>query len=315
MLVDTEGGAVRGSHSPGACRACFWGIPYAAPPTGSRRWRPPDRADPWDGVRDGQADNFSKCLQLPDGGLFGVSPDGEAAEEVIFNWRRLHDEDCLFVNVQTPRLPSSKNASLLPVLVSIHGGSYLSGSGSGTNASELCADDILYVSFNYRIGIFGALSLPELMHESNTTGNYAIQDQRAALRWTRDNIHLFGGDPRRITLSGESAGAMAVAAHLASPRSAPLFQQAIMMSGNDASLLLDEAYEAGERFAAQTTCPRGPKRLVCLRASDAWHLLNQQNSVYNGTMRALCVPQRHHRIRMGCLKHSVGSCLRQGAIL
>ena len=133
---------------------------------------------------------------------------------------------------------------------------------------------------------------------------------------SRTRGSVYGRIPKRNwNWSATCARLTAVAAHLASPRSAPLFQQAIMMSGNDASLLLDEAYEAGERFAAQTTCLRGPKRLVCLRASDAWHLLNQQNSVYNGTMRALCVPQRHHRIRMGCLKHSVGSCLRQGAIL
>ena len=178
----------------------------------------------------------------------------------------------------------------------IHGGSYLSGSGSDTPASKLCtgddADELVFVSFNYRLGVFGALALPELQLEDEgrgTTGNYALQDMRLALEWVQQNIRAFGGDPARVTIKGESAGAMAVAAHYASPLSAGLFSAAIMQSGNDDSLGLDEATRAGRRFARHAGC-EGDDAVRCLRAADGWALVNMQNRVYNGTMRALQLP-------------------------
>lgn len=160
----------------------------------------------------------------------------------------------------------------------IHGGSYLTGSGSGKDATPLCEEGVVFVSMNYRLGVLGGLTLPELLSESNTSGNYALQDQRAALAWVRRNIHLFGGDPDRITISGESAGAMSVAAHYALPRSAPYFAQAIIMSGNDDSLSFAEAARDGDRFAAFHQC-RGPDRAACLRRVDALELVNAQTVV------------------------------------
>lgn len=292
-MVATEGGLVRGIQTAYGCTQ-FWGIPYAAPPVGALRWKPPQRAPSWAPVvRDARNDNFSKCLQLPDGGAFNVPPWLEAVEEDVFKWHQRHHEDCLFINIQSPNI-TARGLRKLPVVVSLHGGSYLSGSGSGTNASEYCRLGVIYVSMNYRLGVFGSLALPELLAEANTTGNYAIQDQRAALEWTARNIHAFGGDPDRVTISGESAGGMAVAAHIASSRSAHLFSQAILMSGNDDSLLLDEAYGAGERFARLAGCGGGRhanvSRLSCLRGADAWALLNEQNYVYNGTMRRIQLP-------------------------
>jgi len=173
------------------------------------------------------------------------------------------------------------------VMVYIHGGSYLTGQGSGNNASSLCAG-IVYVSFNYRLGLFGALALPELLNESSTTGNYALQDQREALAWVQRNIAQFGGDPSRVTISGESAGAMSVAAHMALPRSQGLFQQGVMMSGNDFSTSLAAAGATGQHFAARVGC--GQDVLACLRGRDALELLNVQTAVYNQSMRALQVP-------------------------
>jgi para-nitrobenzyl esterase len=293
-IVHTSAGLVAGNASvAGACASVFFGIPYAAAPTGSRRWRPPQPPVPWADVRDAQLDNHPKCMQTPDAGALDLPDWIERPLENVSGWEKGHSEDCLFINVQTPsRLPSQRS---LPVVVSIHGGSYLAGSGSGTNASQICAAGIVYVSFNYRLGVFGALALPELLTESSTTGNYALQDQRAALQWVHENIGAFGGDPSRVTLSGESAGAMSIAAHLASRRSAPYFAQAIVMSGNDDSLLLGEGTSAGMRFAEHVGCggsgvTQQTERLRCLRAADAWKLVNLQAPIYNGTMRTLQLP-------------------------
>lgn len=233
-IVHTGDGAVRG-NATGSCTS-FFGIPYAAPPTGARRFRPPVPATPWQGIRDGRTDNHSRCVQTR--GL----PGWLERPLDTPRWRTLHSEDCLFLNVQSPKLTGS---TLYPVVVSIHGGSYLWGSGSGRDAAPLCDASIVYVSFNYRLGVLAALGLPELLNESGTTANLALQDQRLAMSWVQRHIRAFGGDPARVTLSGESSGAMAVAAHLASARSSPLFSQAIFMSGNDDSMSLEAAYQAG----------------------------------------------------------------------
>lgn len=299
LVVNTSTGTVLGNSSYGACTAAFFGIPYASPPTGQRRWRPPVLPTAWQGVRDARLDVHARCLQTPDAGTLNLPAWLERPIESLSGWKSMHKEDCLFVNVQTPATPMASSASaLLPVLVDIHGGSYLSGSGSKLNASAICAAGVVFVSFNYRLGALGALALPSLLAEANTTGNYAIQDQRLALHWVQRNIAAFGGDPARVTISGESAGGMAVAAHLASPRSASLFAQAILMSGNDDSLYLDEATDAGARYAARVGCgprsgasaPSSVQQLHCLRAADSWALINSQNAVYNGTMRTLQLP-------------------------
>ena len=269
----------------------FFGMPHSRPPVGPLRFRPPQPAEPWTGVLDAREDVAPTCVQQPDGGSFNMPAWVEYAEEYAFGYdNTTMSEDCLKINVQTPSVNGS-----WPVMLYIHGGSNLIGSGSGYDASALCSEELVFVSFNYRLGVLGTLALPELLDESETTGNYGLQDQRAAMEWVQRHIHKFGGDPARVTISGESAGAMAVGAHLALPRSAELFAQAILMSGNDDSLSLGEAVAAGERLAAWAGCaPPAPlrprRRLDCLRALDGWALVNLQTAVYNESMRALQAP-------------------------
>ena len=297
LIANTSAGLVLGSADAIPGCVSWFGIPFAAPPTGNQRWRPPQPPTPWEGVRDGSSDTHPSCLQTPTTGLFVDNWPWidrllvPLSERLLPRWRANHSEDCLTLNVQAP--PPGR-AGLSPVLFWIHGGSYLAGSGSDKPASELCAgagaeEPVVFVSFNYRLGVFGALALPELLREGGTTGNYALQDIRRALEWVQQNIREFGGDPARVTIKGESAGAMAVAAHYASPLSAGLFSGAIMQSGNDDSLGLDEATSAGQRFARLVGCG-GEAVVSCLRAADGWALVNVQNRVYNGTMRALQLP-------------------------
>ena len=280
LVVQTEGGAVRGAVK-GHCRS-FFGIPYAAPPMGSRRWAPPQPAARWgSAARDCTTDTKPICWQ-------SVSSLGLLERAVAFGSGG-QSEDCLFVNVQGPANASSG----LPVMLYIHGGSNLEGSGSNFGSPQrLCEDGIMVVSFNYRLGALGGLALPELQSESGTTGNYAVQDQRAAMAWVQRNIAVFGGDPQRVTLAGESAGAMAVIAHLVLPRSMPLFQQGIAMSGNDDSMSLDAAVSAGKRFVALAGCvgANASATLGCLRRADPSFLIGLQGAVYNGSMRALQWP-------------------------
>ncbi|KAK3272267.1 hypothetical protein CYMTET_19426 [Cymbomonas tetramitiformis] len=287
VIVETEGGPVRGNV--GDYCASFFGIPYAAPPVAENRWRPPQPASPWREVLNTTTDNKPKCLQLPDAGALNI-PEGwvEGLEELLLHeGSDFMDEDCLFIDVQTPTVTTE---SKLPVLVYVHGGTNLAGSGSGKDAASICERQVVFVSMNYRLGVLGVLGLPELRRESGTTGNYGLQDQRAALAWVQRNIARFGGDPSRVTIAGESSGAMAVAAHYALPRSAPLFSQGIIMSGNDDSLTLQEAYAVGSRYAAHMGCQRGLGRLACLRLHPARMLVNSQTSSYNQSMRSLQVP-------------------------
>ena len=192
----------------------FKGIPYAAPPVGDLRWRDPKPPAAWTGVRD--ATKFGAACMQPES---QQSPRSEMSE------------DCLFVNVWTPSL---KPAQPAPVMVWIHGGSFVSGAGSlpGYDGSRLAMRNVVVVTINYRMGVFGYMAHPDLTAESphHTSGNYALLDQMAALRWVRDNVAPFGGDPRNITVFGESAGASSIAYMIASPLAAGLFDKAIIES-------------------------------------------------------------------------------------
>jgi len=258
---------------------------------GPLRWKPPQPVESWSGVRDARKDNKPKCVQQPDAGTLDAPGWVERLEEIVTGVsRKKMQEDCLFINVQTPNVSDD-----MPVMLHIHGGTNLVGSGSkpggySFKAQMLCDQSVVFVSFNYRLGVLGVLALPEALAESGTTGNYALQDHRAAMNWVQRNIHMFGGNPRRVTISGESSGAMAVAAHLALPRSHSLFSQAIMMSGNDDTLSLDESYAFGNRYVELVGCQHASDRLACLRGLRSWELVNMQTPVYNETMRALQVP-------------------------
>lgn len=230
-VVEVAQGLLRGNCSF-ASAVCFFGaIPFAAPPIGDLRWRAPQQPPRWEGIREASALG-PMCLQANDKGP-GFPPQGE--------------ESCLFLNIWSP--PACMRAGgFCAVLLWIHGGGYNIGSGinyDGASDAAL-AGDVIYVTTNYRLGALGFLAAPELAAREAgsfisgdqavgaaavSTGNYGLLDQRAAMRWVRDNIHAFGGDGSRLTIAGESAGAGSVTCHLCSDASRALFSSAVMESG------------------------------------------------------------------------------------
>ncbi|WP_435154225.1 carboxylesterase/lipase family protein [Amycolatopsis sacchari] len=241
----TRAGVVRGSSADGV--DSFLGIPYAAPPTGDLRWRPPAPPVPWTGVRDATAYG-NRCPAA-------ASTNGPRSET----------EDCLYLNVQRP-----SGAKKLPVFVWIHGGGLRNGSSNQHDGSLLARRDVVVVTINYRLGVFGFLAHPGLTAEAGRSGNYGFLDQQAALRWVRDNIAGFGGDPHQVTLGGESAGGFSTCAHLASPASRGLFQQAIIQSGACPSTPLTTAEQSGTAVAQSLGC----QDVACLRALPAARLVD-----------------------------------------
>jgi para-nitrobenzyl esterase len=195
----------------------FRGIPYAAPPIGEFRWREPQPLARWAGVRRA-ADFGPRCMQLP-------------SNREAFRSGQM-SEDCLHLNIWAPARAGHEK---LPVLVYFHGGGFDAGDGSEGryDGANLAARGIVMVTVNYRLGVFGFLSMPESARESphGGGGNYGLLDQVAALRWVRENIAAFGGDPEQVTIGGESAGAISVNTHMASPLSRGLFVRAIGESG------------------------------------------------------------------------------------
>lgn len=210
--VATDKGLISGA---GGDIRSFKGIPYAKAPVGDLRWRTPQPPEPWSGVRDGS--KFGPdCMQpneYPELRGAGMS------------------EDCLSVNVWTP---ARKADERLPVMVWIYGGGFTYGSGShpSYDGEALARRGIVVVTLNYRVGLFGFMSHPQLTAESpdKASGNYALMDQIAALQWVQRNVGAFGGDPQRVTVAGQSAGAMAINALMASDQARGLFQQAILQS-------------------------------------------------------------------------------------
>jgi para-nitrobenzyl esterase len=249
-VVQTAAGAMRGIVAPD--HRLFAGIPYAAPPIGPLRWRPPAPAAPWAGVRDATRVG-PRCLQDP-----GGDPE----------FGRQTDEDCLTLNVWTP--PGRASGAQRPVMVWIHGGAFINGS-SGVYDSRWLANrgDMVVVTLNYRLGAMGFLAHPAFGPPGDV-GNYGLADQQAALRWVRDNIADFGGDPDKVTLAGESAGGMSVCDHLVAPDSAGLFRAAIIQSGPcQAQLALPAAQKSSLEYAAKLGCGDPQSAPQCLRALPA----------------------------------------------
>jgi para-nitrobenzyl esterase len=214
--------------------AVFRGIPYAAPPLGPLRWKPPAPVERWTGVRDALGSG-QPCLQ-PD---LGYNARDAAAGS----------EDCLTLDVRTPDLhPRAK----LPVMVWIHGGANWAGSGSGTITSPIVLHGVVLVTIQYRLGIFGFLSHPALTAESphHASGNYALMDQIAALRWVQANIAQFGGSPANVTVIGESAGAEDVGLLMVSPLAKGLFAKAVEESGTPGFGLTPRSLAENESLAA-----------------------------------------------------------------
>jgi para-nitrobenzyl esterase len=217
--VATPAGMLRGELNDAGDVRVFRGIPYAAPPVGERRWRPPSDPAPWQGVR--PANRFgASCWQV-------TGDDGSIYSKGITD----PSEDCLYLNVFTPAGADRP----LPVMVWFHGGGNTAGTGSSAifDGSTLARLGAVVVTINYRLGAFGFLAHPALTDESpeRSSGNYGLLDQIAALRWVRDAIAGFGGDPGRVTIFGQSAGSWDVCALMTSPLSAGLFHRAIGQSG------------------------------------------------------------------------------------
>ena len=194
--IKIDGGLVSGTYLPSGVKA-YLGVPFAAPPIRENRWREPQPVVPWNGVR--SATTFGPHAMQ--GRLFSDMEFRDAGQS----------EDCLFLNVWTPAASAGKK---LPVMVWIHGGGFQAGSGSEPrqDGEQLAKLGVVVVNINYRLGVFGFLAHPELTQESghNASGNYGLLDQVAALRWVQRNIAAFGGDPKNVTIFGESAGSFSV---------------------------------------------------------------------------------------------------------
>jgi para-nitrobenzyl esterase len=260
--VRTESGSVEGSTSTDGKVQIFKGIPYAAPPVGALRWKEPQPVPAWQDAK--KATEFgARCMQ---GNVFGDMVFRDAAPS----------EDCLYLNVWTPKAsPDTK----LPVMVWIYGGGFQAGATSEPrqDGEHLAHKGVVVVSMNYRLGIFGFFSHPELTKESphRASGDYGLQDQAAALEWVRKNIAAFGGDPENVTIFGESAGSFSVSALMASSLSKNLIHRAIGESGAFFGRTLNakplaESEQDGVKFAQSI----GRDNLEKLRAMTSVEMLD-----------------------------------------
>ncbi len=282
--AETINGRVEGKYRAKKAISFFAGIPYAAAPVGSLRWRPPQRAEAWTGTRRcvkpgamayQRAAGFEVFLDKITAGL-GVSTTRQKTLKTALKvMPSTQSENCLSLNVRVPT-----DGENLPVMVWIHGGDHTDGSGSDPfyQSDALPERGCVLVTCNYRLGMFGFLAHPELSAESpdGVSGNYGLLDQIAVLEWVRDNISAFGGDPANVTIFGESAGGEAVLNLLTVPAARGLFHKAIAQSPSDSGrwLRLDEpsvalrpAVDAGADFAAAVV-GRAPGQLARLRAMD-----------------------------------------------
>jgi para-nitrobenzyl esterase len=253
-VVQTTYGAVEGFTANGIND--FFGIPYATPPVGARRWLAPEPPAAWPGIR--QATSYSAyCPQ----GFSEIGPGGGS-------------EDCLYLNVQAPATATAR--SDLPVMVWIHGGGLTTGSGQEYDGTGLIqAGNVVFVSFNYRLGLLGFMALPALAAQDphGSSGNYGLLDQQAAITWVRQNIAAFGGNPNKITIFGESAGGQSTIDQLVSPLLGKV-SSAIIESGAYTRSLPTQAAQqtAGEGIATSLGC--SSTDLTCLRAVPATTLVN-----------------------------------------
>ncbi|MFA4848248.1 MAG: carboxylesterase family protein [Methanoregula sp.] len=261
-VVKTDAGSVSGLPQGGL--RVYTGIPFAAPPTGEFRWKPPAPVKPWDGVKETK-------IYSP------ACPQPTAADPSL-----KMSEDCLYLNVWTP----AKNADeKLPVMVFFYGGAFgkIAGSIPLYNGTALAEKGVIVVTTNYRVGALGFLAHPQLDNESpyNVSGNYGLLDQIAAMQWVQRNIGQFGGDPSRVTIFGQSAGGESVLIHLVSPQSKGLYQQAIVESGTfwtkgaeiDALNSKADAEQLGETYA-QSLGYSGPDAIPQMRKLSYQDLTN-----------------------------------------
>ncbi|HFZ8994949.1 TPA: carboxylesterase/lipase family protein [Citrobacter freundii] len=265
LTIQTASGPVIGSQKEGV--DSWLGLPYAAPPVAELRWQPPRPAASWTTPRKANA-LANRCPQNADLGGFAEAGGSE---------------DCLYLNVYRPA-GESKTGKKLPVFVWIHGGALQVGQGGDYNPDRIVSQEkSLVVTLNYRLGVLGFLAHPALDSEGHKSGNYGLMDQQAALRWVKQNISVFGGDPDNVTIAGESSGGNSVMAHIVAPESAGLFRHVIAMSGAGvmtrypafgAPRPLKVARETGVAFAKALGCKDNDA--VCLRAAPVKQILDIQ---------------------------------------
>lgn len=280
--VKTTNGFISGTMSADNEVKIFRGIPYAAPPVGNLRWKEPQSLQNWDGIR--RCDTFG-----PNAKQVKPVPFDVYTEEFLIPVNTPISEDCLYLNVWTnAKSPGEK----LPVIMFIHGGAFIVGSGSVPiyDGEAMARKGVVFVNINYRLGVFGFFAHPELSNESphKSSGNYGIMDQIAALQWIKNNIAAFGGDPDNVTIAGQSAGTTSVNVLGVSPLAKNLFHKMIAKSGASVNVLksrygrttiLDSAEEKGVQFASRV----GATSLNELRQLSADSLL----SAFSGTGSAI----------------------------
>ncbi|WP_159981631.1 MULTISPECIES: carboxylesterase/lipase family protein [unclassified Novosphingobium] len=270
-IAETKTGKVSGVMEEGVIS--WKGIPFAAPPVGELRWRAPQPAAAWQGVRAATA-YAHDCMQKPfpsDAAPLGTPPA----------------EDCLYLNVWKPAHATGTAKGKLPVVLWVYGGGFVNGGSSPPTYSgrELAEKGVVVVSFNYRLGRFGTFAHPQLSAkdaDGGMLGNYGTLDQVAALKWVHDNIAAFGGDPGNVTLMGESAGGFSVHMLLTSPLSQGLFHRAVIMSGGNGDMFgkddMAQAEKSGQDFAAaQGIAADDPRALAKLRALPAEKVVDGLN--------------------------------------
>jgi para-nitrobenzyl esterase len=233
-LVTTAVGKLEGSYEDGLY--IFRGVPYAAPPVGERRWMPPQPLEPWRGVR--PASEFGT-----------IAPQNDMPDGPKIRIEQAQAEDCLYLNIWTPGLDKGRR----PVMVWLHGGAFTGGSGSDVSYEGgylATRGDVVVVTINYRLGMLGFLNLDVITGgQIPATGNEGLLDQVAALKWVKENIAIFGGDPGNVTVFGESAGAMSIGCLMVMPTARGYFQKAILESGvGSTAVPLDGAVNASARF-------------------------------------------------------------------
>jgi len=256
--VSTLNGILEGANESGI--KVFKGVPFAAPPVGELRWKEPQPLKPWEGVR--KANQFGpNAMQL---NVFGDMNFGTDSMS----------EDCLYLNIWTPAVTEKEG---FPVLVYFHGGGLVAGSGSEPRyaGEKMARRGLVAITVNYRLGIFGFLAHPELTGESSNhaSGNYGYLDQVAALKWIKENIAAFGGDPNRVTIAGESAGSISVSALMCSPLSKHLFAQAIGSSGSLLGTLSPVLLADAEKIGKDCAGKNGVGSIADLRKVPAQKLL------------------------------------------
>jgi para-nitrobenzyl esterase len=288
VQVRTEAGLVAGNNSADGKVVIFKGIPFAAPPVGELRWKEPQPVARWKGVR--KTTEFgARCMQA------------RIFEDMVFRDSG-PSEDCLYLNVWTPEISAKTKR---PVMVWIYGGGFQAGSTSEPrqDGEHLAHEGVVIVSMNYRLGIFGFFSHPELTAESahHASGNYGLMDQAAALKWVHENIGAFGGDPNNVTILGESAGSFAVSALMASPLSKGLIHAAIGESGAFFGKTLGpRSLEESEKRDAVFAESLGLKFIGQLRAVSAQRILDaatrENQSLFEPSVDGYFMPSRAYDI-------------------